>query len=82
MIETFKRKNELGVEIEYSVIGTYEDNGNKYYIYTDFVSDDSNKMGLRLFVDIEKDGKLVRIPEELEKDIIIKLNKELVNFRR
>ena len=54
MIETFKRKNELGVEIEYNVIGTYEENGNKYYIYTDFVSDDNNKIGVRLFVDVKR----------------------------
>ena len=80
MIETFKRKNDIGVDIEYTVIGKYKDNGNMYYIYTDFVSDD-NKVGIRLFADIQRDGKLERLEKDKEKEIILNFNKELVNYK-
>lgn len=77
MEETFKRKNDIGVEIEYSVIGTYKENGINYRIYTDFVTAD-NKIGIRLFVDKEQNGNFVRVPENIEKQIIINFNKEIM----
>ena len=80
MIETFKRKNDIGVDIEYTIIGKYKDNENMYCIYTDFVSDD-NKVGIRLFADIQRDGNLERLEEDKEKEIILKFNKEIMNNR-
>lgn len=80
MIKTFKRKNDIGVDIEYTVIGKYKDKGNMYYIYTDFVSDD-NKVGIRLFADIQRDGKLERLEKDKEKEIILNFNKEIMNYK-
>ncbi len=79
-METFKRKNDIGVDIEYSIIGRYQDNGNIYCIYTDFVSAD-NKVGIRLFADIEKNNKLERLPKDKEKEIILKFNKTIMNSK-
>lgn len=79
-METFKRKNDIGVAIEYTIIGRYNDNGNTYCLYTDFVPD-NNKVGIRLFVDIEKDNKLERLPKDKENEIIIKFNKEILKSK-
>ena len=36
-MDGFIKKNDLGVDIEYTIVGTYEDDdGTKYIIYTDF----------------------------------------------
>ncbi len=80
-METFTRKNDIGVDIEYTVIGQYKDRGNIYYIYTDFVTDDGNKLGIRLFADIEKDKQLKRLERDQEKEIILKFSKDVLTSK-
>lgn len=70
-MESFYKKNDLGVSIEYSIVSYYEEEENKYVIYTDFVESDSD-MGVRLFVSKVTDDSLVDIPKE-EEDRIIQL---------
>ena len=42
MKETFKRKNDIGVDIEYTVLAKFKSDERDYIIYTDFVSDDKD----------------------------------------
>ena len=80
-METFIRKNDLGIDIEYTVIGEYKDGKNDYVIYTDFVTDNGNKVGIRLFVDQEIGEQLVRLDEVTEKKIITQFNKDIMRYK-
>ena len=51
-MEKFVRKNEVGLDVTYTVIGKYEKDGKNYIIYTDFVTDNTSIIGLKLFVDL------------------------------
>ncbi len=57
MKETFIRKNDIGVDIEYTIVGKYNTDNREYIIYTDFVSDE--EYGFRLFVDMKTADKYV-----------------------
>ena len=71
----FYKKDELGIEREYSVITEYEKNNSNYVIYTDFVSDKENEF--RLFVGSIINNKVERVNNELERIIITEFkNKE------
>ena len=39
-MKTFYKKNDIGVDIEYTVVGSYKDGEEEYVIYTDFVEDE------------------------------------------
>ena len=78
-METFKRKNDIGVNIEYTVIG-YLKEKNTYMIYTDFTTDTNNKLGIRLYVDKEVNGKYEPVSEEETKNIITAFNKEVTSY--
>lgn len=79
-IDTFYRKNDLGVNIEYTVIGFYKDKHN-YMIYTDFTNDSSNKLGIKIYVDKEINNEYIPVSEQERKNIIIAFNKEATSFR-
>ena len=80
-VDTFYRKNDLGVNIEYTVIGFYKGSGN-FMLYTDFTSDPSNKMGIKIYVDKEENNQYIPVTdEEVAKNIIIAFNKEATSFR-
>lgn len=79
-VETFYRKNDIGVNIEYTVIGFYKVNGN-YMIYTDFTTDHTNKLGIKIYVDKEINNEYVPVSEEERKNIIIAFNKEVTSNR-
>ena len=49
-METFYRKNDIGVNIEYTILGRYNDHNEKYILYTDFVEDPSSVSGIRIYV--------------------------------
>jgi len=55
--ETFIRKNDIGVDIEYTIVGRFNTDNREYIIYTDFVSD--KEYGLRLFVDMKTSDKYI-----------------------
>lgn len=80
-MDTFKRKNDIGVNIEYTIIGYLKENGT-YMIYTDFTTDKSNKLGIKLYVDQEKNGVYSPIMDEKKaKEIINTFNKEVMSYK-
>ncbi len=81
-MDTFLRKNDIGVTIEYNIIGEYVYNEKKYRIFTDFVTDKSNKLGIRLLVDEEVKGDFIPVHDkELIKKIIRQFNKDVLEGR-
>ena len=79
-METFKRKNDIGVNIEYTIIGYLKEESN-YMIYTDFTTDTSNKIGIKLYVDKEVNGIFKPISPEEAKNVITAFNKELTSYK-
>ena len=78
-MEKFVRKNEVGLDVTYTVIGKYEKNEKNYIIYTDFVTDNTSIIGLKLFADIINKEKSERLSSEEEKSIIKEFNLKLLN---
>ncbi len=76
-MKTFYKKNDIGVDIEYTVVGTYKDGDEEYVIYTDFVDDDQKEVGLRLFVGKQVNDNVERIDPSKENEILSELEKEL-----
>ena len=74
-MNSFYKKNDIGVLIEYTIVGTYLEDNIKYTIYTDFVEDKASMVGLRLFVAKYNDNnELVDVDEAKKQEIIKKLN--------
>jgi hypothetical protein len=69
-MESFYKKNEIGVSIEYTVVGYYKDEGIKYVIYTDFVEDKESPTAIRLFVSKYENGQMVDVDKEKRDKII------------
>ena len=80
MNEIFLRKNDIGVNIEYHVIGYYLDDNKRYRIYTDFVTDKNNMFGIRIMVDLENNSEYVRLNSAEEKNIVEKYNNEIMAY--
>lgn len=80
MNEVFLRKNDIGVNIEYHVIGYYLDDNKRYRIYTDFVTDKNNMFGIRVMVDLENNSEYVRLNSNEEKNIVEKFNNEIMAY--
>jgi hypothetical protein len=76
-IKTFYKKNDIGVDIEYSVVGSYKDGEDEYVIYTDFVEDEQREAGLRLYVGRLVNGNVENINSVKENEILSELEKEL-----
>ena len=73
-MNSFYKKNDIGVLIEYTIVGTYLEDDIKYTIYTDFVEDKASMIGLRLFVAKYNDNnELVDVDAEKKQEIIKKL---------
>ena len=75
--ETFTRENEIGIPIEYTVIGNYVDKDNKEYkIYTNFAP--SNDIyGLRIKVDENSENGYVPLETDKEQNIVDQFHKEI-----
>ena len=70
MKNTFNKKNNIGLDIKYSIIATYD---NKYVLYTDYMPSSSSIFGIRLFVGkiIDKEKfKVVDVTPEEEKEVL------------
>ena len=76
-MKTFYKKNDIGVDIEYSVVGSYKDGEDEYVIYTDFVEDEQREAGLRLYVGRLVNGNVENINSVKENEILSELEKEL-----
>ena len=74
--ETFTRENEVGIKIEYSIVGKYIDDENKEYrIYTNFTpSNDS--YGIRFYVDEKTKDGYKQIEGDHEKKVIEEFHRE------
>lgn len=77
MGETFRRKNEIGVEIEYTIVGYSFIDGKKYMLYTDFYPKKSIG-GIRIFVDEVIENEYIKLSEEEEDKIISQFNKKIL----
>lgn len=78
-IETFKRKNDIGVEIEYYIIGNYNYEEKEYRIYTDFFPED-NIFNLRILVDLKTEKGYKNVNQEQAKAIINKFHHEVLEI--
>ena len=78
MKETFKRKNDIGVDIEYTVLSKFKSDERDYIIYTDFVSDDKDIY--RLYVDMVNGDKRVTLSESGKNVILDKFRNEVGNY--
>ena len=78
--DVFFRKNDLGGNVEYNIIGVFKWKNNEYSIYTDFVDDKSNPIGFRVYADLIDDFEMIRLNPEEEKTIINDFYDEIANF--
>ncbi len=76
MKETFIRKNDIGVDIEYTVIGKFNTDNREYIIYTDFVSDEKDIF--RLFVDMKNGDKYVTLSNS-SKELVLEQYRNEIN---
>lgn len=78
MMDTFYRKNDIGVTIEYTILAKYKSEEKDYIIYTDFVSD--KKDGVRLFVDLVNGDKYEPLSDTGRDRILEMFRKETKNL--
>ncbi len=78
MKETFKRKNDIGVDIEYTVLAKFKSDERDYIIYTDFVSDDKDIY--RLYVDMVNGDNRVTLSESGKNVILDKFRNEIGSY--
>ena len=78
MKETFKRKNDIGVDIEYTVLAKFKSDERDYIIYTDFVSDDKDIY--RLYVDMVNGDNRVTLSESGKDVILDKFRNEVGSY--
>lgn len=74
--EVFYKKNKLGVNVLYTVVGYYSEGNDLYAMYTDFVEDDSEH-GYRLFVGKRVNGVIQDVEESKRKQVIDELFSEI-----
>lgn len=79
-MNTFFEKNDIGVSIEYTIIGIINEGDKKYMLYTDFVPE-NNDVGFRIFVDEIVGGTKIRLDTDRANKIIETFNKEILNFK-
>ena len=78
---TFKMKNDIGVEIEYTEIGRIELD-RKYILYTDFVPENNN-VGFRIFVaELKKHAIEVIKDKTVREKIISEFNKQILSMAK
>lgn len=76
--KTFMRKNDIGVDIEYTIVGKYISEEREYIIYTDFVSDEKDMF--RLFVDMVNGDKYTTLSNSGREMILSKYRKEVKDY--
>lgn len=78
MNETFIRKNDIGVDIEYYIIAKVNDENRDYIIYTDYVSDEKDMY--RLFVDMITNDSYITLSETGRDIILEKFRHEISSY--
>ena len=72
-MESFFKKNDIGVSIEYTIVGYYAEDGTKYVIYTDFLEDKNSPTKIKLYVGYFVNGRIVDASLEKRDEIIKKM---------
>ena len=70
MKNTFYKKNNIGMDIKYSILARYDE---KYVLYTDYMPSNSSIFGIRLLVGeiVDKEKMIVKdVTKEKEKEIL------------
>ncbi len=78
-METFYKKNDIGVKIEYGIISRYEEDGIKYMVYTDFSEDKNSPSGIKLYVAKYEEVK-EDVSEEKKNEIINKMYNTILSY--
>ena len=78
MKEKKKKKNDIGVDIEYTVLAKFKTDERDYVVYTDFVSDDKDIY--RLYVDMVNGDKRVTLSESGKNVILDKFRNEINDY--
>ena len=74
-MESFKRKNQYGIEYEYFIVSELNENNRKFIVYTDLVKDQSGD--LRLFAAEVVNNEIVDIEGEIAERIINEFKTEM-----
>lgn len=73
-MNSFYKKNDIGVLIEYTTVGTYNEDGVEYTIYTDFADDEDDLANIRLYVaKKDENNELIEVDETKKHEIMNKL---------
>ncbi len=75
MENTFVRKNDIGVNVEYTIVTRYNSEEREYIIYTDFVSDP--EYIFRLYVDMVSGNNYIPLSKSGQKQILEKYKDEI-----
>lgn len=77
-METFFKRNDIGVNIEYTVVARYKNEDKEYLIYTDFVDDD--EYVFRLYVDMVNGDKRIPLSDDAKIKILEKFREEIADY--
>ncbi len=77
-MDSFYKKNALGVNIQYDIIGYFTGDDGEYRIYTDYTTADT-PLGINLFVDIKKDTGYEAISSSKQEIVLAQFNSEILN---
>lgn len=77
-METFYKKNDIGVSIEYTIVGRYSEDNTNYIIYTNFVDDNDSPTQLKLFASILDNGRMIDVDYDKRNEIIDKMFQEIL----
>lgn len=78
MGETFIKKNNLGVDIEYTVIGKIKYEKREYIIYTDFATDEKDIY--KLYVDLVNGDKHTTLENAAKNLVLDEFRLDIDNF--
>lgn len=79
-MESFKRKNQYGIEYEYFIVSELNENNRKFIVYTDLVKDQNGD--LRLFAAEVVNNEIVDIEGEIAERIINEFKTEMDKMKK
>lgn len=79
-MESFKRKNQFGIEYEYYIVSELNENNKKYIVYTDFVTDQNKE--LRLYAAEVVNNQIVDVDKSIAERIISEFRLEMNKIQK
>ena len=79
-MESFKRKNQYGIEYEYYIVSELNEDNKKYIVYTDFVTDKNNE--LKLYAAEVVNNSIVDIDKSISDKIISEFKLEMDKMKK